>query len=307
MKTSSSAIISLSHLGLIACSGQDASKFLQGQFTCDVRTITASYSTMGCYCDQKGRILASFRIILSDEIYYLTLPTALIQSTLTELKKFALFSKVNLMDVSVDFRQIGLVGDLVESFLLKKFGSVPKQENETIIVDDYIIVCLSKTQIRFLVISSNAQIKSLEDELQLFAATSNENAWNLLDIQHGLARIYPETIGTFTPHDLNFPNIGAVSFTKGCYRGQEIVARMQYLGKLKRHLSHAMVTTDSTPVPGMKLLTSAQQNVGEVVMAAELEKNHYELLVVINETAEKSEKVFLDSLTAQLQFVGKII
>lgn len=297
------SITSLSHLGLITCSGLDAVKFLQGQFTCDVNTITTSYSTLGCYCDQKGRVLASFRIFLDNEIYYLSLPTVLIQSLLNELKRFALFSKVTLTEVSDDFSQMGLVGDSMASFLLKKFGSLPKQENEMIILDDYIIIRLANAQIRFLVVSTKIKIQSLWNELQLLAPISNENAWNLLDIQQGIARIYPETIGIFTPHDLNFPNMGAVSFTKGCYRGQEIVARMQYLGKLKRHLSQAKVTTDTPPPPGTKLLTSEQQNVGELVMSAEIEKNHYELLVVINEAAKKNSQVFLDSLNVQLKFV----
>ncbi len=219
--------VSLDNFSLLHAEGADAANFLQGQLSCDINTITEAQSSLGCCCDRKGRVLFSFRIFVKAGVYYLYLPTEMAESALAHLRKFIIIAKVNL-DIE-SCQSLGLGGSEIKNTLAQYFSAVTKSFGQCYLKDDGILICVDEKTPRYLFIG-----KSQEQFSDL--AKLGTNDWLYTEIQQGLVNIYPETQGLFIPQMLNYEKFGAISFTKGCYVGQEIVARTQHLGKLKRHL-----------------------------------------------------------------------
>ena len=260
--------------GLIRITGPDAEKFLQGQLTCDVREVKQSLSRLGAHCDHKGRVQATFRLFTDAENFYMQLPRSVIPHLMQCLQKYAIFSKVTLTDVSDQWQQIGICGEIavLEDYL--KF-SLSNETDQVVIANNIFILKIPGIN-RFCLLTSNTlSINSLPQQ--------PESAWQLLDIEAGIPTIFPETIGLFTPQQINFPAINGVSFTKGCYTGQEIVARMHYLGKTKQRMYRISFTSSQPPVPGTALMN--QQEVGNVVQAITTGENEFQGLAVIFDSA----------------------
>jgi tRNA-modifying protein YgfZ len=293
--TNHPTVIPLPSLGLLQVSGVDAAKFLQGQLTCDVRQISPQMATLGAYCDQKGRILASFRLFMRDNNYYLSLPKSILPATITELQKFAIFSKITLADVSDKFNQFGIVGAQPELLLKDKTLPLPAEENAAITHSGLTAIRVRGTIPRFLWLIETDNASIVNDKFQTETEIVPENVWVVAEITNGITSIYPETIGLFTPHQLNYPNLGAVSFNKGCYRGQEIVARMHFLGKLKQHLVRAQSEYNGVIKPGMVLVDSEQRPIGEIAMAVKIANSHYELLVTVMDRADNTQEIFINN------------
>lgn len=119
-----------------------------------------------------------------------------------------------------------------------------------------------------------------------------DNHWQLQEIRAGIPTIYPETIGEFTPHQINFQLINGINFNKGCYIGQEIIARMHYLGKLKQQMYRVSFNSPQLPKPGTKLFNDNAQEIGQLVNAVLVTENHYEALAVLQNDAIK-EAIYL--------------
>lgn len=137
--------------------------------------------------------------------------------------------------------------------------------------------------------------------LELFGQTlwSDKSAWELQDILAGIPTIYPETIGEFTPHQINYQLINGVSFNKGCYTGQEIIARMHYLGKPKQQMYRVSFVCEHPPTPGTKIYNSNAQKVGTLVTAAPVAQNDYQALAVLQNDAI-TENLYVDSILLTL-------
>jgi tRNA-modifying protein YgfZ len=271
-------ITNLSHFGLLKISGPDATSFLQGQLSCDIQDITKGTSSLGAYCNIKGRVECLFRIFLLDECYYLRFPLGLVEQTLNELQKYAAFSKVEVTDASNEIIKIGVAGKDIESFLLNP-------DSQTIVIR----VPSPRSQSRFEVYtcanhSNNPDplVNTLEQNIQYVS----NNLWELLEINAQLPEIYPETVGKFLPHYINLPQLQAVSFNKGCFRGQEIIARMEYKGTIKRHLQHISCTNSQTlPSPGEDLLNSSSSIIGKIIRSSLDANQHIQALAEIADHA----------------------
>jgi tRNA-modifying protein YgfZ len=116
----------------------------------------------------------------------------------------------------------------------------------------------------------------------------------LEDIRAGIANVFPETRGLFTPHDINYPQVNGVSFNKGCYTGQEIIARMHFLGKLKQHMYRVQFVSDAIPMPGANLVDADGNNVGTLVEAASVNAQHWEALAVLTDKS-LTQPIFLEN------------
>lgn len=207
-------------------SGPDAASFLQGQLTCDITQITEQPS-FGAYCDHRGRMIANFMIKKNNDHFYLILPSSMLDVTESQLKKFALFSKVTL------------------------------------------------TQEPLSIHTHHVENRKLEL------------------IKKGVVFIYPETSLLFTPQMIDWEKHGGVSFTKGCYVGQEVVARTQHLGKLKRHLHQLTMNDHNTniPAPGTNLTNDQHESIG-IICDTAIDNNTLQLLAVIQDDALKEKILF---------------
>jgi folate-binding protein YgfZ len=268
----------LSHFTAIVVDGQDAENFLQGQLTCDIREVQADQSRLSAYCNLKGRVTATCRVFKYDNHYYLWLPRSMQQIMLTQLKKYALFSKVTITLLDDNWISFGCAGkDVIK--IIQQVG-VPLSEGVMINISD-----ITPRIIFFAEINTAMKLwQQLAPHLKLVGA----DAWRLLDIQAGVATIYPETRELFTPQMLDYPKWQAVSFTKGCYLGQEIVARTEYLGRTKRQLCRVYTSSEQRPMPGDKLQRDGQE-VGIIVEVAQSPQGGYKMLAVAIEEASPPE------------------
>ncbi len=284
----------LSHLGLIEVAGEDATNFLQNQFSNDIRQVNTEHHQLSSYCTPKGRMLSIFRVFQIDSDYYLRMPASLIETVLTRLQKFILMSKVSLHNAGDKLLRIGLAGTGAEKLLSEYLGGLPAEPSQSLLADDHWILKVPGKS-RFEIYAEPAKIQSLWASLKPHVTTAGANAWPLLDILNGLPNIHPETIEHFVPQMTNLQLLDGVSFKKGCYPGQEVVARMRYLGKLKRRMYLVSIDSPEPPPPGATIVSSNNDKAaetGEIVDARPMGPDNCIALAVL-QTANIDEKLHL--------------
>ncbi len=285
----------LAHEGVLAVRGPDAQKFLQGQLTCNLNYLDDQHSSLGARCTPKGRMQSSFRILPQADGYLLAMAQDLIEPQRADLAKFAVFSKSKLLDESAEWVRFGLQqgdGALVSLGL-----DLPQTADTTVRDHGLIAVRLSDGRAELWVSAQAAD--SIRSRLAAQLPEASLDHWLLAQIRAGIGQVVATTRELFIPQMINLQALGGVSFKKGCYTGQEIVARMQYLGKLKRRLHRLAVEASAghaaVPEPGMELFSPVHtSSVGEVVLAAGAD-GVIELLAVLQEDAAADGRLFLGS------------
>jgi hypothetical protein len=293
---SQNVICDLSHIGLIRASGEDSNTFLQGQFSNDVRQVSETTHQLSSYCSPKGRMLALFRLFQHDGGLFLRLPRALLAPTLKRLQMFVLMSKVTLEDASEVVVHFGLSGPQAAELLVAQLGAAPQEVDSAVNHSGITVLRIAGPLPRFELYGSFEAMQPLWQALAAEARPVGAECWTLLDIHAGLPNVYPQTVETFVPQMVNLQRVNGVSFKKGCYTGQEVVARMQYLGKLKRRMYLAHADSDQLPQPGDELASphsASGQGAGKVVSAATAANGGIDLLCVIEIAAADSGEVYL--------------
>ncbi|NMZ69803.1 hypothetical protein SAMN05216370_2197 [Pseudomonas peli] len=281
----------LSHEGVLAVRGPDANKFLQGQVTCNLNYLSDSYSSLGARCTPKGRMQSSFRILSVSDGYLLAMASDLLDAQLTDLKKYAVFSKSKLTDESQDWLRIGLNGadDILRSLGLELATTADSVARR----DDLLALRLSDGRAELWIPAAQATAVQAQVASQLPEAPLND--WLLAQVRAGIGQVVGSTRELFIPQMINLQAVGGVSFKKGCYTGQEIVARMQYLGKLKRRLYRLALYDSQVPEPATLLFSPTHtSSVGEVVLAART-PDGVELLAVLQDEAALNGVIHLGS------------
>jgi folate-binding protein YgfZ len=225
--------ISLAEYGAIALHGEEQSKYLQGQVTCDVNTLEDNNLLLGAHCDAKGKVFSVFRLINRQKTHLLLQPTASISSSLAELKKFGVFAKVTI-EQTESLAFYAIVGKNATEVLHQQFVELPNSLTPVLQVGSTTIVYLAGKLKRYLIIDETTAAEKIINDFSL--AIYSQALWDLIEINEGFPLLSPETVLSYVPQMLNLQAIHGISFTKGCYLGQETVARMQYLGKNKRAL-----------------------------------------------------------------------
>jgi len=295
-----STLCDLSHYGLIAAYGDDAVDFLQGQFTNDVAQVSETHSQLSSYCTPKGRMLTNFRIFKQGETLYLCLPQALLEPVLNRLRMFVMRSKVTLEDASDALMRFGLNGPQADEQLRDITSKIPCEVNQAFHDKDCTIIRIHGKQPRFEIYGHLNAISKLWQDLDVDATAVGAPIWELLNIQAGIPVIVPETCEAFVPQMANMSLIGGVSFKKGCYTGQEIVARMHYLGKLKKRMYRVAVECNEPPKAGDKVFaenSTAGTGTGTVVSAELNADGVYEALAVIQIADAESQTLQLHDVS----------
>lgn len=241
---------------LFVVSGANSFNFLQGQLTCDLRLLDQQPSLFGSICDLKGRIITTLYVAKNSDHYYLILPRAVENIVLEHLNKYAKISRVV----------------ITPQESLKCYGFWKDDDASTQILNDSIQISQANSAQKILVFSTDT-IENL----------SSSQQWQLENILNGYFLIYPETTGLFTPHWLNLPELGAVSFNKGCYLGQEIIARTQYLSQSqKRFIKYYLLSSDTVSLPGDKIYSNDGKEIGNLIDFAPLDPAQNLLAVLLN-------------------------
>lgn len=267
----------LTGLGLIRASGEEAKSFLQGQLTNDVNAVDPGHSQLSGYCSPKGRMMAMFRIFQRGDDLYLMLPRERLDAVLKRLRMFVLRSKVILGDASDELVIAGIAGDCAAASL----PQAPADPDQSATAGGLTAIRVAGEPDRFLVIGEPAAVQAWWQASSADPGTAD--GWPLLDIRAGIPQVVDATAEAFVPQMANLQLVNGVSFTKGCYTGQEVVARMQYLGTLKRRMYRVRIAADTCPAPGSELFSASSesgQGAGKVVDARPSPDGGCEALVV---------------------------
>jgi len=288
-------IARLSHFGLIRFSGDDAQAFLHGQLSCDVNALQPWQALYGSYNTAKGRMLASFLLWRDDTGYVMQLPRVLCEAIRKRLSMYVLRSKVKAFDVSENYVLLGIAGTTAEMLLRPLFDNIPSTTLAMSTTAGAHLLRLDAT--RFEIMADPQSGDEIRSTLIACGVPISEAAWDWTNIQAGIPFITPATQDQFVPQMANLDLINGVSFTKGCYPGQEIVARMHYLGKLKQRMYLADITGPDVPQPGDKLYSAdtGEQATGMIVNAAPSPAGGYAALAVMHIASFNGGEVRLKS------------
>ncbi len=255
-------------LGALRFQGADAVRFLQGQLSNDVQRLSPERSLMAGYHNPQGRVIALLRLVhLGDNDILAVLPRELVAPVAQRLANFVLRSKVRISDDSGSWRVTGLVG--AEALSPALLSGEQRQTN------DSITVCVSEHPARYLELSPPTAAQPAQSS----PAPASRAAWRLLDIRAGFPRIDAQASEQFVAQMLNLDLIGAIAFDKGCYIGQEVIARAHYRGRVKRRMQRFRSRGPLVLEPGAGG-TLADGRSFKVVQAAQLEDRRCEFLAV---------------------------
>ena len=286
----------LSHFGLLEFTGDDVQSFLQGQLSCDVNALQRNHAVYGSYNSPKGRMFASFLLWRQADGYMMQLPRSLCLPVSKRLSMYVLRSRVKIEDKSAALTLLGVTGDGAELALQQTFKTVPSSPLTITTSDTVQVLRLDDT--RFELIMAFADAQRVQGALANEARAISEAVWDRTNLHAGVPYITPATQDQFVPQMVNIDLIGGVSFNKGCYPGQEIVARMHYLGKLKQRMYLANIDSDAAPQPGDKLYSpeTGDQAAGMIVNAAPAAGRGHDVLAVMPIADAISGKVRWSSL-----------
>ncbi len=284
----------LSHLSILGFTGEDAGTFLHGQLSCDVRGLVPGRSTLGSYCSPKGRMLANFLLWGDGAGFEMVLPASVAAAIRKRLSMFVLRSKMRIADNSDSITLIGAAGPGTAPALRALFSEMPATDGEVHhrpglgsivrIGDDRFLLAIS---------ASEAQ--------QAWAILSRElkavgtPCWEWLDIRHGIPWVSAATQEQLLPQMVNLELLGGVSFTKGCYPGQEVIARSRYLGQVKRRMF--LVNSSERAAEGDALYSEAfgDQASGLIINSQESPDGGYDALAVVQTSDRDQGSVRLKS------------
>ncbi len=247
-------ICDASELGLILVNGDDAQSFLQNQLSNDISAIDQHSFQLSSYSTPKGRMLGIFRIVQIENGYLLIMPGSILSSVIERLQIYVVQSSVTLADASDYFARFALQSaraSVTDNIML------PREPGRVFQSDSLISLHLGQVeqQSRYLVLDlSIDEARSVWQEFASQLKVCEFHRWRLSEIRAGIPTIYPETSQEFVAQMANLNRLDAINFKKGCYPGQEIVARMQYLGKLKRRMFLARLDSDYCPRAGDDLV-----------------------------------------------------
>ncbi|CZF78784.1 tRNA-modifying protein YgfZ [Grimontia marina] len=246
------SVIALDNLSLITAVGQDTIPYLQGQLTCDLVSLEKTRSTLAAHCDAKGKVWSAIRLFHHNDGIAYVQPASVAEKQLTEIKKYAVFSKAEFsMSEQV---LIGVAGEKADSAVASRFtggGDVRATQTGTAVRIDnnHWLLAVNAEE-------ADALIAALGER----ATLSDSSLWTLLELRSAIPSIEKANISEFIPQSINLQALDAISFKKGCYTGQETVARAKYRGINKRAAYLLEGEAEETPKAGDKFDRSVGEN-----------------------------------------------
>lgn len=283
--TATATLADLSGEGLIAVEGVDARGFLQGQLSTDLDALNPDTSQLSSWSNAKGRVVSVLRILQHDDRIMLLLPRSLLTPVMKRLSMYVLRAKAKLSDISDELVHIGLAGNEAERLLAAAQLSAPQSPNIAATHNDIRIVRLHGTTPRFMLIGPAESLAPVWGKLVTAgAAPVTEDHWAWQKILALEPTIYPETSEHFVAQMIGLEELGAINFKKGCYIGQEVIARAHFRGAVKRHMLRAHCDTPEKIAPGTAIHSIEHaQPVAEVVDARPGSGGGQDMLIVVQD------------------------
>ncbi len=282
---------------LLEVSGPDAVSFLHNQASCDIRQLASDKACYGTLCNPQGRVLADFvALAAAPDTLLLRLRGEILERTLDNLRRFAVFSKVQLRNASDDWQLLGLQGRVLSDALggrLPELPSAPLTWTHT--ADAIALRSTDDTEAVELWVRSSAASDLLSSLRAQSALQADETVWQAATLRRGVARLSAATSGEFLPQQLNYDLIGHINFRKGCYPGQEVIARMHYKGKAKRRMLLMAAPAGTTLHAGDSLFRAGQAQAAGTVINAALPDRDAQLALVSTTEAAVEEGLLTDA------------
>lgn len=294
----------LSQFGTLRVSGDDALSFLQNLLSNDIREVSTTRAQLSSFNNAKGRILATMLICRDGGDYLLQLPRALCEPIRKKLGMYVLRAKVKITDAGDEIISLGLSGVNAQEILRAQFGELPELPLGAKGTTTGNVIRIGET--RFQINTTMTDAAALWTVLGQRAQQVGSACWDWLNIRSGIPVILPQTQEQFVAQMVNFELLGGVNFNKGCYPGQEIVARMQYLGKLKRRMYLAHIDGSNTPQAGDELFCADMegQASGMIVNAARAPNGGHDVLATVQISSRETQTVHWLSLQGEpLRFI----
>lgn len=281
-------LISLEDWALATLTGADSEKYLQGQVTADVAALADSEHLLAAHCDGKGKMWSNLRLFRDGDGYAWIERRNLRDAQLNELKKYAVFSKVV---IAADDERVllGMAGFQARAALASLFTQLPDQHQQVVREGDTALLWFGLPAERFLLIASETQAQHISEALRGQAEFTNSPQWLALDIEAGLPVIDSENSAQFIPQATNLQALGGISFKKGCYTGQEMVARAKFRGANKRALWYLAGEASRVPLAGESLelqMGKSWRRTGTVLAAVQLDDGCVLVQAVMNNDLE---------------------
>ena len=267
--------------GVLRIAGSDAIGFLQGQFTNDARLLADGRTQVSALCTNQGRVIAIARLRQTEEAVYALLPSDLLAKVATQLRKFVLRAKVEILQAA-DLH-VGAIysGAAARADVKSQFDEAALTMSPVPLAGATEVVTFQYAEGREVIAAPAAAWRAISG---LSLSRPNPHAWQewlAADIADGLPQVFAATSEQFIPQMLNVDLVDGVSFTKGCYTGQEIVARTHHLGRVKRRTLRYVLPSGEAPAPLSNLLLEDGAKAADVLMTAQL-PDRIELLAVTN-------------------------
>jgi tRNA-modifying protein YgfZ len=291
------SIYPLTHLAVLSVTGNDAAKLLQGQITCNVNDISEAKSSLAAMCNPKGRAIATFLLAKKADEFLLILPVELLETVKKRLQMYVLRSDAKITDSS---DALCLLGLCEPEHAAQAFSTLIQKDNISISFPG-----LTSRKLLVTDVEHATRIWTEQVDSKGFR-TGSSNEWLYLDIISGIPWVTTATSEEFVPQMLNLDKLGGISFNKGCYTGQEIVARTHYLGKSKREMFLAECQTLTRPASNSSIINkdSAEQEVTGKVLLAQLDGQICKMLVVLQTTDSDYNNLGLqDDMQAQIKLL----
>ncbi|MGM0535490.1 MAG: YgfZ/GcvT domain-containing protein [Pseudomonadota bacterium] len=260
-----SVMTPLAHLGVLDVEGPDAETFLQGQTSAQVSLADGDLAPLTCFCTPKGRMLANAQLLrVTAGHYRLLMHTSLVTTLAEHLKKFAPFYKVELRERD-DLALLGLIGHEAAALAEVRFDVLPPRTWHQAGDEQHQVLAHPGPRPRLLLCLSVDQVEADWGWLKEHATPVGNAVWRLHDIQAGLAWLEADQRDTYLPQMINWEALGGISFKKGCYTGQEVVARAHFRGQVKKRLVRAQLDGGLLPEPGSAIEDADDRRLGEVL------------------------------------------
>jgi len=288
---SGNKFIFLDQTSTLKVEGDDRVQFLQGQLTQDINLISENKALYASFCNPKGRVLAFMLCYLNHEAIHLQIDSSLQEFILQKLKMYILRSKVSLEPVNEKFRCIGFIGT---NALLTKNIEPPKNYLGITQSNGIMIMRIGRDDDRYQLMGETSKVNDFIRLNFLDYSSMTFDDWNNLNILDGIPDIYPATREAFIPQSLNLDLIEGINFKKGCYTGQEIVARTHYLGKVKRRMYRASIKSGVNLIPGDQILNKNGEEIGQLVRSANEKSDKKNMLIELR-VDQAHEALFIKS------------
>ena len=288
----------LDHLSVIEIFGKDASQFIHGQFTNDVESLAEHSLQLNGYCDPKGRLIGLFYLIRLPDKYLMLIDRSIASNVVKRLQMFVLMA-----EVEFEMSTLHCIGFIQQN--LKKTPSLVADAALAPLAvfagsDSHILTMIDglagKTP-RYIAIGNDRQLGPVWNALAKDTIACDHSIWRLLDIRLGIPSLAEKTQGAFVPQMANLDLVDGLSFNKGCYPGQEVVARMHHLGKVKRRMYRLHITCEEQPLAGDGIYSAendSNESVGKIVSAAKIGDNEFEALAILQIKHKQDKDLYLD-------------